>query len=180
MQEATHCRQDYNGRLTLLVGLETDVIHPQSISQLQDLLSKKTIDYVVGSVHHANEIPIDFDRPTFDKALTSFDNNLGALFDNYFDAQYQLMQAVQPEVIGHFDLCRLWHPEVRFIDYKSTWDKIQRNIKYAISYGALFEINAAAFRKGWQTAYPAEDVLEVSLGQWHPHSSLMRTFGADT
>lgn len=34
---------------------------------------------------------------------------------------------------------------------------------YAISYGALFEINAAAFRKKWDTAYPGVDIAEVSF-----------------
>ncbi|KIJ37113.1 hypothetical protein M422DRAFT_260503, partial [Sphaerobolus stellatus SS14] len=26
-------------------------------------------------------------------------------------------------------------------------------------YGALFELNAAAFRKGWETAYPGSDIV---------------------
>lgn len=30
------------------------------------------IEYVVGSIHHVNEIPIDFDQPTYEKAVKSF------------------------------------------------------------------------------------------------------------
>jgi histidinol-phosphatase (PHP family) len=40
---------------------------------------------------------------------------------------------------------------------------IERNIRYAVDYGALFEINTAALRKGWPSPYPAEDVVEVCV-----------------
>jgi len=40
---------------------------------------------------------------------------------------------------------------------------LKRNIKFAINYGALFEVNAAALRKGWLTPYPGEDVVAVIL-----------------
>lgn len=43
-----------------------------------------------------------------------------------------------------------------------VWRRIERNIDYAIGYGALFEVNASAFRKGWNTAYPASDIFRVS------------------
>jgi len=38
-----------------------------------------------------------------------------------------------------------------------------KNVLYAIEYGALFEVNAAAFRKGWDAAYPGQDVIEMIL-----------------
>jgi histidinol-phosphatase (PHP family) len=38
---------------------------------------------------------------------------------------------------------------------------IEIGVEYAASYGALFEINASAFRKGWKTAYPGADIFDV-------------------
>ena len=64
-------------------------------------------------------------------------------------------------MIGHFDLVRLWNPELKFTDHEGVWEKVERNVKFAIGYGGMFELNAAAFRKGWKEAYPAWDVLEV-------------------
>lgn len=162
LHEARACQREY-AQLHLLVGLETDVIHSGSIGELQTLLDTRTVDYVVGSVHHVNEIPIDFDQATFDQALKSFNGNMTALLENYFDAQYDLIQAVQPEVIGHFDLCRLYQPNLQFQSLPSVWKKIERNINSAVQYGALFEVNAAAFRKGWCTAYPGLEVLQVGF-----------------
>ena len=138
------------------------MIHQGSLDDLARVLEDHQLDYIVGSVHHANGIPIDFDKATFDQALASFDGKHEALCNSYFDQQYALIQRFQPEVIGHFDLCRLYHPEVDFRTWPSTWAKIARNVEAAVEYGALFEINGAAFRKGWNTAYPGAEVLQVS------------------
>lgn len=170
IKEATRLKQKYADDIDLLIGLETEYIIPDSLSHLSSLISryKQSIDYIVGSVHHVNGVPIDFDKATFNKALETFPNasddglsQLDQLFESYFDAQYELMQAYQPEVIGHFDLCRLYLPDAT-LDAPSVWSKVERNVEYAVSYGALFEVNAAAFRKGWKAAYPASDVLRVS------------------
>lgn len=89
--------------------------------------------------------------------------DLRAFLLAYFDAQYDMLQTHQPEVIGHIDLCLLWTPEIRLGDtsLEGVWDKVVRNVEYGISYGALFEANAAAIRKGWKTSYPNPDILEV-------------------
>ncbi|RPD60954.1 histidinol-phosphatase [Lentinus tigrinus ALCF2SS1-7] len=168
LTEAHRLKEKYADQITLLVGLETEYITETDLTALESLLSEhgKRIEYIVGSVHHVAGIPIDFDRPTFDKALASFSSTtnpdpMAAFLNAYFDAQYTLMQRVQPEVIGHLDLCRLYNPTLRFCDYPDALARIRRNVRYAVEYGALFELNAAAFRKGWDAAYPAEDVVEI-------------------
>jgi histidinol-phosphatase (PHP family) len=86
---------------------------------------------------------------------------LEIFLSSYFDAQYDLFRQFHPEIIGHLDLCRLYTPQLRFADYPQAHDKLVRNIKFAVGYGALFEVNAAAFRKGWDAAYPGEDAIKV-------------------
>lgn len=165
--EATRLKTKYAGQIELLVGLETEAINPASFDGLERLLEKHEvhIDYIVGSVHHVNGIPIDFDRPTFDNALASFPakddlSQLHQLFCAYFDLQYEIMQRFEPEVIGHFDLCRLYLPSEK-LAAAQVWQRVQRNVEYAVAYGALFELNAAAFRKKWPSAYPAPDVISL-------------------
>lgn len=156
--------------ITLLVGLETEYITELDLEQLEQLLHRfgHRVQYLVGSIHHVNDIPIDFDMPTYQRALSSLsagDNkDPQPLFHAYFDAQYRLLKKFKPEIIGHFDLCRLFCPKVEFSHFPGVWEKIERNIKFAVEYGGLFEVNAAAFRKGWETAYPAGDVVAVSWG----------------
>ncbi|KAI0643956.1 histidinol phosphate phosphatase H [Trametes meyenii] len=173
--EAHRLKIKYAAQITLLVGLETEFITLTDTDRLETSLQAWTdrIEYLVGSVHHVNAIPIDFDRETFDKALNSFSSTpdhradsyttMGAFLNSYFDAQFELMRRFRPEVIGHFDLCRLYNPSLRFADYPDALERIRRNVHFAVEYDALFELNAAAFRKGWDSAYPGEDVVEIIL-----------------
>jgi len=180
LNEAHRLRDCYASALRLLVGLETEYISPVDITGLSDLLEvhRGRIDYIVGSVHHVNGIPIDFDFDTYRRCLDSIPlparvtdsaeaeqehERLGIFLDTYFDAQFQLLNKFHPELIGHIDLCRLYTPDLRLRTFPRAWDKLERNIKFAVAYGALFEVNAAALRKGWPTAYPGDDVAEVIM-----------------
>ena len=126
--------------------------------------SPRSADSPSDSILHANEIPIDFDRETFMKAVESFTSHSsaeGLLVERYLDTQYDLLLRFRPEVVGHFDLFRLFDPELRLHELPNATMKAERNIAFACEYGALFELNAAAFRKGWASAYPAADIIEV-------------------
>ncbi|QRV97866.1 ATP-dependent permease MDL1, mitochondrial [Ceratobasidium sp. AG-Ba] len=173
VQEAHRLKGVYAEQITLLVGLESDYITANDLDQLDALLTRYSgkIEYVVGSVHHCNGVPIDFDKPTFERCVSSFSTADAALIDPhqptdaqlsyleaYFDAQLELMQRVHPEVIGHFDLCRLYTPK---LDLTGVWSRIERNVQYAIEYGAVFELNAAAFRKAWNSPYPGRDIVQL-------------------
>jgi hypothetical protein len=154
------------------VGLETEFITDGDLQALSRTLSKfgNRIEYIVGSVHHVNGIPIDFDRETFHRCLASFSSEsvspdesqtMERFLSSYFDSQYEVLRRFHPEIVGHIDLCRLYNPQLRFADYPGAYEKLERNVKFAVDYGALFEANAAAFRKGWDAAYPGEDTIEV-------------------
>jgi histidinol-phosphatase (PHP family) len=169
LEEAHRLKSLYAPKITLYVGLETEYITDVDLVNLERTLERlgERVEYLIGSIHHVNGIPIDFDLPTYQRALCSFteykeEDRQEALLSAYFDAQYELIRRFKPEIIGHFDLCRLYSPSLRFADYPAVYGKITRNIRLAVEYGALFEVNAAAFRKKWNTAYPAEDVVEVS------------------
>ncbi|KAG6853244.1 hypothetical protein C0991_005746 [Blastosporella zonata] len=171
LDEAHSLKAQYAQEITLLVGLETEYITAPDLDHLETLLTHlgPRVEYIVGSVHHVNGIPIDFDLSTFHKALESLspgsekEAQLESFLSTYFDAQYELLQRFHPEVVGHFDLCRLYHPGLAFATYPEAWRKVERNIAFAVEYGALFEVNAAAFRKGWDAAYPGRDVVELIL-----------------
>lgn len=166
--EAHRLKQVHAETCTLLVGLETEFIDEDGLDRLEQLLERHagTIEYLVGSVHHCDSAPIDFDREHYDACLAAQPGDSDAvrlqrLLCTYFDNQYKVLSRLQPEVVGHFDLCRLYYPETDFQSYPEVWSRVERNVDYAISYGALFEINASAFRKGWSTAYPGADIFDV-------------------
>lgn len=168
LNEAHRLKILYANQIKIVIGLETEFITGQDLEDLEVLLKRHSnrVEYLVGSIHHVNGIPIDFDFLTYQKAVESFGphgstTSLESFLLAYFDSQFELLQRFRPEVVGHFDLCRLYTPKLRFSDYPSVWQKVERNIAYIVGYGGLFEINAAAFRKKWDTPYPGTDVIQV-------------------
>jgi histidinol-phosphatase (PHP family) len=167
IREAQRLQTAYQDKIALLVGLETDYITSLDIDGLDVLLKRygDKVDYLVGSIHHANAMPIDLDRQTFNQVLDTFgegSERMPAFLSSYLDAQYTVLQRFHPEIIGHFDVCRLYHPGLDIQQWPTVWAKVERNVRYAIEYGALFELNASAFKYGWSTAYPGQDVVQVS------------------
>ncbi|KAF9266373.1 histidinol phosphate phosphatase H [Marasmius fiardii PR-910] len=174
IQEAHRLKSLYAPQITLLVGLETEFITPLDLDRLDELLSRYSdqVEYLVGSIHHVHGVPIDFDIPTYEDALRvhskesqSENETMERFLCSYFEDQYEMLTRFEPEIVGHIDLCRLYDPALRFSDFPRAQDLLKRNIKRVVGYGGLFEVNAAAFRKNWDTAYPGEDVLQMIVAE---------------
>lgn len=167
--EAHRLKKQHADKLSIIVGLETEYIDVAGLDKLEQLIAchPQAIEYLVGSVHHCDELPIDFDKEKFDYVLASQPGSseherLSRLFCTYFDNQLELLTRLEPEIVGHFDLCRLYYPSLDFRSFPEVWERIERNIEFAVGYGAIFEVNASAFRKGWTTAYPGTEVFDAS------------------
>jgi histidinol-phosphatase (PHP family) len=100
--------------------------------------------------------------------LIPTDKELLPFLVKYLDAQYEMIESLEPEVIGHFDLCLLFNPGYR-LDVpgrEEVWKRVKRNIRRVVGYGGLFEANGAAIRKEWETSYPSKEVLRVCQCEW--------------
>lgn len=160
LTEARKLQQTHARSISLPIGMETENIHPKTLTDLTLLLQTHKIDYLVGSVHHVHGHPIDFDPPRYaeaERALGGTEN----LFLAYFDAQYELLRQAKPLVVGHFDLIRIFRHD--FALSKPVWEKIRRNVDVIVEYGGLVEINSRAWKKGLRDAYPQRDILQVGV-----------------
>ncbi|KAG9309328.1 hypothetical protein JVU11DRAFT_10819 [Chiua virens] len=123
--------------LELLVGLETEFITDDDLEKLNALLNQHSdrIEYIIGSIHHVNDIPIDFDHTLFESALHSFTitdvvgetNTTGKghtdkFISTYFDAHYRLLKRFRPEIIRYLDLCHFYNPELWFPEFPNAWN----------------------------------------------------------
>lgn len=114
-------------------------------------------------MHHVHTFPIDFDRPFYEKARDKAGGTDEKLFEDYFESQYEMLQALKPPIVGHFDLIRLLS-DVRDSDFEGmgeVWVKIQRNLEYIASYGGILELNSAGLRKGLAQPYPCLPICQV-------------------
>lgn len=152
------------------------------VRQLQEKYGH-VLDFYIGSVHHVHDIPIDYSREMYLQARAlshdsrkdhsgvrvPSDHSHGdmdeALFKDYFDAQYGMLCALKPPVVGHFDLIRLYsdRPNDDLQCLVRVWKSVVRNLEYIVGYGGLLEINSSAVRKGLEEPYPQMEVCKVSL-----------------
>ncbi|KAJ7871071.1 hypothetical protein B0H13DRAFT_2350078 [Mycena leptocephala] len=61
----------------------------------------------------------------------------------HLEAQHEILVRFHPEVVGHFDLCRLYTPTLQIVEYPDACEHAKRNIRYTVDHGALFEVTAA-------------------------------------
>ncbi|RMZ73403.1 histidinol-phosphatase [Pyrenophora seminiperda CCB06] len=113
--------------------------------------------------------PIEDFYPGEEKSHTARDKAGGTdeqLFQDYFDSQFEMLQALRPPVVGHFDLIRLLsdHRDADFKGMVGVWSKIQRNLGYISSYGGLLELNSSGLRKGLAEPYPCLPICQMFLG----------------
>ncbi|KAG8806388.1 histidinolphosphatase [Serendipita sp. 399] len=183
LDEAQRLKRSYaesGNRMEVLVGMETEHIYEEDLTPLKRLVDQHRgrIDFLVGSVHHAGGHPIDFSKERFEEALRWYESTLDEatrakegegvestalsnLLEAYFRAQRRMMEALHPEVIGHFALPLLFTPSTRLESHPTAYVLARGNIRYAIAYGALFELSSAPFRKGWEEGWPGTETLRM-------------------
>lgn len=110
-------------------------------------------------------MPIDYDAALYARARAAAGGTDERLFEDYFDAQWEMLRALRPKVIGHFDLVRLLseEPDRDVRAWEGVWGKVIRNLKVVIEQGGLLELNSAALRKGLKEPYPGRAICEEFL-----------------
>lgn len=162
--EARRLQKAYAGQIQLFVGFETEWIRPSSLGIIEKILDKYELDLFVGSVHHVYTIPIDFDKSLYHKARTIADESDEKIAEQYFSDHLAMLKALEPPVVGHFDLIRLMSddPERDFRSWEGVWEKLMRNLKFIADYGGVLELNSSSLRKGMSEAYPQVEICKVS------------------
>lgn len=160
IQEAIRLRLAYKDQITLLIGFEGEWIRSSYGPLILELAANPNVDYFIGSVHHVHEVPIDYDAKLYNQARDIAGGSDERLFEDYFDLQFEMLNALKPKVVGHFDLIRLLsdEPDRDISLWKGVWERVLRNLKLIVEQGGLMEINTSALRKGLGEPYPRRNV----------------------
>lgn len=158
-------QRKHAGAIQIYVGFETEHFSG-SIPYLRKLIHRYKPDYIVGSVHHIEDIGFDYSAEAYAQAITAV-GDIETLYCRYFDAQYQLISEINPPVIGHFDLIRIYDPDyISHLKLPAIQKKVRRNLELIRSLGSILDVNARAIVKGGSEPYPTRSILEqaVELG----------------
>ncbi|ODA81169.1 hypothetical protein RJ55_04133 [Drechmeria coniospora] len=164
--EAERLRAKYAGQIHILVGFESEFIRPKCASRVRALFdAPPTVDYFIGSVHHVHGLPIDYDTVHYARAVDVSGGSEESLFEDYYDLQYDMLRALRPRVVGHFDLIRLLSkfPSRDVRQWNAVWEKVRRNLALVREQGGWIECNTAALRKGLAEPYPCRIIAEEWL-----------------
>lgn len=158
VERAMALRKDYEGRLELLLGFETEALPVADwADRMQELRRSAAFDYMVGSVHSMGDTWIDF-SPEQSEQAAAVCGGWEALRCAYFDRLAELVQTLRPEVVGHVDLIRRFESHgFRFASREL--EHAERVLEAARAHGALIEVNAAPVRRGFGPVYPGPQIL---------------------
>lgn len=158
IDKCKHLKEKYKDQIDILVAFETEA-YEGAFEFAQSLVLKYDPDYIVGSVHHVNNMDIDTSEETY-KAALQVSGGYDQLYLDYFDRQYEMLQTLKPPVVGHFDLVRIFDSNYKLrLNKKSIWLKIVRNLTLIKKLDLILDFNLRAFTKGADEPYISDDIL---------------------
>lgn len=158
--ECRRLQKKYQDRLEIYVAMEIETYEGYE-EFVPFLLERFQPDYIVGSVHFVNGVGFDYSNDHYQKAVEKA-GSLELLYCDYFDAQFEMIKLLEPSVVGHFDLIRLYdknYPDT--LQHPSIREKMLRNLHLIKSKDLLLDFNMRALLKGAPEPYIARSILEI-------------------
>lgn len=166
VNEVLQLKQEYEGKIDVLLGIESDFF-PEHAESYRQALSLYPFDYIIGSVHQVSGVSI-FNKNRW-KGFTP--KQKIAEKEEYFSLIRQSAQSGMFQILGHIDAMKGNYPSFSDI---LTEDALEETLKVIAECGVAIEINTSGKTKmsgGW---YPSNEILERA----HYHGVEV-TFGSD-
>ena len=159
IREARRLQDSFKRQIEVFVGIEIETYSGYK-EFVPYLIKAFNPDYIVGSVHFVNDINFDYSPERYERAAESV-GGLDALYEAYFDLQYEMIANLQPAVVGHFDLIRLFDDMYQKRMRKpSIASRIRRNLELVKKFDLILDFNLRALAKGASEPYISEQILK--------------------
>lgn len=152
----------YKNQIIIFTGFETEAYSGYE-SFIPFLIKKYSPNYIVGSVHHINDLCFDFSEKHYAEAVDSC-GGIMQFYEKYFDVQYEMLQCLRPQVVGHFDLARIFDSDYELhLNNKSISWRINRNLEFIAANNLILDYNQRALLKNMKEPYPSGCILEKAM-----------------
>jgi histidinol-phosphatase (PHP family) len=158
MRECRRLQGKYRDSITIFAAMEIETYrdYHQFVPHLCRLFEP---DYIVGSIHFVNDINFDYSPQQYAKAVAA-SGGIDELYEAYFDLQYEMVRCLQPAVVGHFDIIRIFDPGYRGrLRKPAIAAKVERNLKLIAELRLIMDYNLRALHKGADEPYITESIL---------------------
>jgi histidinol-phosphatase (PHP family) len=146
----------YASRIKIFAGMETET-YTGYVEHVNNLILKFRPDYIVGSVHHVDDICFDYSNKEYDRLSLKF-GSYDLMYKKYFDLQYEMIKKLKPFIVGHFDLIRIFDrlalPEIN--------QKIIRNLELIKSLNLVMDFNLRPLARGEKEPYITASILKTA------------------
>ncbi|MFU8768622.1 MAG: histidinol-phosphatase HisJ family protein [Desulfotignum sp.] len=150
---------DLADRIRIFAGMETEACTGY-LAHVRRLVAEFSPDYLVGSVHHVADICFDYSLQTYQAAVRAC-GSVEDLYLAYFDRQFEMIEAVRPFVVGHFDLVRIHDPDYAArVRQPQIAAKIDRNLDLIRDLNLVMDLNLRPLARGEAEPYPTRSILE--------------------
>ncbi|HNR33050.1 MAG TPA: histidinol-phosphatase [Candidatus Hydrogenedentes bacterium] len=166
---------EYADRIVLLKGFEVEVV-PKSryVEIMTGLRREHNFEYIVGSVHYVDEVIIDYTQAEFDRAVARC-GGLEALAVRYYETVAEMVVALRPEIVGHFDLVRKQAPDEASVSTPRVRVAACAALDTVRDCGGILDVNTSGYRRGLGRPYPAPWIVEAARARGIPFA-----FGDDS
>lgn len=160
-KECKRLQDKYRADIEIFVAMEIETY--TGYKDFVPALTKKfQPDYIAGSVHFVNDIGFDYSKEQYDKAAVAV-GGTDALYCDYFDLQYEMIQFIKPAVVCHFDLIRIFDPEYKTrLKKPEIVQRIQRNLALIKELDLILDFNLRALIKGADEPYISQSILRTA------------------
>ena len=174
----TPLAEEFADRLTVLRGFEAEVIPTETYcEQMRGYRERRlsddrpVFDYCVGSVHYVREHQIDGPPENWARAAEAL-GGPEILAVRYYETVTEMVEALRPEVVGHFDLIKRNAALAGFGEIALDSPCIRKAALSALdavrAHGAILDLNTAGWRKGLGEPYPASWLVEQAQARGVP------------
>ena len=143
-------KERYKNEIEILLGYEVDYLK----GHIDERVIDSKVDYLIGSVHFLDKW--GFDNPEFIGGWKS--RNIDDIWQEYFDAIEAMAQTKYFDIVGHFDLIKVF----KFMPTKDIRILAKKALQAIKKSGMVLELNGAGLRKPIGEIYPSKMLLEVA------------------
>ena len=159
INEVLRLKSKYTDQISIRLAAEVDYLD-QYVEQSRSMLQVYPLDYVIGSIHIVEGVPIDYNEDLIRKNIHRL-GGIDNMWEHYWHSMEGLVGSKLCQIIGHFDLPR----KLRISQTQKSYnDRIENLLDQIMEQDLVLEVNTGGIDRSYdRKPYPSEWILRRAL-----------------